>query len=395
MIYSIIQTISVFLIPLLIIKYHRFVLTKLFGTIGMAYLLGILVSFIVYLLNHLGLNIVPNADIGQIGGYLAISIAIPLLLFSSNLKEVKKLSKTVLVSFLSVIVSVVIVTSITFYVYARTINHGGELSAMAVGLYTGGTPNLNALAAIFHLSVEEIGIANFSDMIIGAVFYVFLLVLSQPLLKRILKKSSKRIYLTEASNVENTEAIQFNEFKHSSRLYKTVLIAFAIVVISALSGFVLWMILGSKDGTLLDILVPTLMIGVTVLGIAASFNTKIRETKGTNVIGQYMILVFSFAIASSIDLNQLSSSFGQVLLLYSIITIGTFALHTLFAYFLKIDADCTIVTATAGIYGPAFVPAVTNQLKNDSLTVPGLICGSVGYALGTFLGILLGLLFIL
>ena len=54
-----------------------------------------------------------------------------------------------------------------------------------------------------------------------------------------------------------------------------------------------------------------------------------------------------------------------------------------------------IVCATAVIYGPSFVPAITKQLKNDSLTAPGLIVGSIGYAIGTFIGLLLGLLYAL
>ena len=41
---------------------------------------------------------------------------------------------------------------------------------------------------------------------------------------------------------------------------------------------------------------------------------------------------------------------------------------------------------TAGLYGPAFIPAVTKQLRCDALTAPGLICGALGYAVGTFLG---------
>ena len=51
-----------------------------------------------------------------------------------------------------------------------------------------------------------------------------------------------------------------------------------------------------------------------------------------------------------------------------------------------VGADCAIVTMTAGLYGPAFIPAVTKQLRCDALTAPGLICGALGYAVGTFLG---------
>ena len=98
MIFSIIQLLSIFIVPILIIKYHNFVITKWLGTIGTAYFLGIVVALLIFVLQLAGLNIVPNSDIGEIGSHLAIGIAIPLLLFSANLKEAKKLSKMVLLS---------------------------------------------------------------------------------------------------------------------------------------------------------------------------------------------------------------------------------------------------------------------------------------------------------
>ncbi len=112
-------------------------------------------------------------------------------------------------------------------------------------------------------------------------------------------------------------------------------------------------------------------------------------------MGQYFILVFSFAFASSLDFTKMEGIFGDTVVLFGIITIGVLILHTIISKFLKADVDVTIVTLTAGLYGPAFVPAITKQIKNDDLTVPGLITGSIGYAVGTFLGILLGLLFLL
>ncbi len=138
-----------------------------------------------------------------------------------------------------------------------------------------------------------------------------------------------------------------------------------------------------------------MMVSVTVLGIIFSFNNKIRKTKGMNTLGQYFILVFSFALASSLDFTRLEGIFGEIIILFGIITVGVFVLHIIISKFMDIDVDCTIVTLTAGVYGPAFVPAITKQIKNDALTVPGLIVGSIGYAVGTFLGAGLGFLFLL
>lgn len=395
MLFNIIMLVLIFIVPILIIKHDDFVITKWIGTIGSAYLFGIILAIIIFIVGELGVDIMPNSDTGEISGILAISIAIPLLLFSANLIEAKKLSKTVLKSFSSLVISAIIVTSLTFFIYGKTIGFGAELSGMAIGLYTGGTPNLNAIGNIFSLDSTTIGVANLSDMIIGAIFYLFLLILSKPLLSKILVKSNEESYISDDSIILNNKDLENNEFQFSKELRRRFLLAFGITIIGALLGIIVWIILGAEDGRMNDFLVPIMMVSVTVLGIAFSFNNKVRKTKGMNTLGQYFILVFSFALASSLDFTKLENLFGEIIILFGIITVGVFVLHIIISKFMKIDVDCTIVTLTAGVYGPAFVPAITKQIKNDALTVPGLIVGSIGYAIGTFLGTVLGLLFLL
>jgi uncharacterized membrane protein len=155
MIFSIIQVVAIFLIPAVIIKFHDFKLTKLIGTIGMAYLLGIIEALVIFGLQKAGVEIAVNKDIGEIGSHLAISIAIPLLLFCANLQETKKLSKTVLLSFTLLTASVIIVCSLVYYLYAVNLENGYIYAAMASGLYTGGTPNLNAIGRIFGLDITS------------------------------------------------------------------------------------------------------------------------------------------------------------------------------------------------------------------------------------------------
>lgn len=394
MIYSLVQLVVIFLVPVLIIRGSNFRLTRIFGTIGTAYLAGIAVALVVFALRKLGVEVVVNADIGEIGSHAAIGVGIPLLLFSANLLEARKLSRTVLLSFASLLVSALVVAAVAFYTIGRTMEHGAILAAMSVGVYTGGTPNLNAIANIFGLDATTLGLANLSDMIVGALFYVFLLVGAKPLAAKLLKPSASVAYMHAPSAIKNAEDIDLKRFKPTKRLFAVILIAFAMTAVSAGAGILVWVLLGAVQGRMTDYVVPAMMLGVTVLGILGSFNRKIRKTEGTNVVGHYLILVFSFALASSLDLTKVSAGFGMNILFYGVITVGIFFVHLLFSRLLGIDADCAIVTATAGIYGPAFIPAVTKQIKNDALTVPGLICGSIGYAVGTFLGVLMGLLFL-
>ena len=120
--------------------------------------------------------------------------------------------------------------------------------------------------------------------------------------------------------------------------------------------------------------------------LALSFVKSVREVRENAAAGHYLILVFSFALASSLDLTTLRGGLLHTAALLGAVTVCSFFLHALLCRVFRIDADCAIVTMTAGLYGPAFIPAVTKQLRNDELTAPGLICGALGYAVGTLLG---------
>lgn len=388
MLITIIQIILIICVPLLIINFRNNKLTKLIGSIGMAYLLGIIFSLVIYLLNLTHLEIAVNKDIGEIVSHVAIGISIPLLLFSSNLKSMRKLSKKLMISFFSVVCSVIIVSVSVFFIYSRNIEYGAELSAMAVGLYTGGTSNLNAIGSILGVDSNVIAFSNLSDMIIGAIFYIFLLLACKPIFKHFLKKNCDESYTKEKIEAVNYDDIseKINILKNK-KLWLNILYAFLMAAFGAVIGLVVWLISGAKEGRMIDNLVPFMMITVTICGIIASFNKKISEVKGNNLIGQYLILVFSFSLACSMDFNELSANFLNILIVFVTITIGSFIINLIFSKIFKVDVDCMMVMITAGLYGPAFVPAITNQIDNDELTAPGLVCGSIGYAIGTFLGV--------
>lgn len=382
-------------IPYVLIRWKKKKLIRLVGPIGMAYVLGLAVSILVFVLQNAGLTVQIDTSIGESLSFVAIAVAIPLLLFSANLAEARKLSKMVLSSFASLILAVSIASAVGFALIGRSLPFGAELSGMAVGLYTGGTPNFNAIANIFGLDATTRGIANLADIITGAVFYFFILLAAKPILSKFLLPSRTSRYVVAGATQINVDDLEPETFRFTKALWRNVLLALVIAVLSAGAGLLIWILGGAVQGRMNDSLIPALMIGGTILGIAGSFIRKVRNTQGTNVVGHYLILLFSYALASSLDLSRIEGNLGGAMLLLGFITVLGFSLHALFSKWLNVDVDCAIVTMTAGIYSPAFVPAITAQLKNDALTIPGLILGSIGYAVGTFLGYLLGLLFLM
>ena len=70
---------------------------------------------------------------------------------------------------------------------------------------------------------------------------------------------------------------------------------------------------------------------------------------------------------------------------------STIILHYTLCALFRIDTDTAIITSVAGIYGPAFVGPVAKALNNKEIIISGITTGLIGYAIGNYLGIALGL----
>jgi len=68
---------------------------------------------------------------------------------------------------------------------------------------------------------------------------------------------------------------------------------------------------------------------------------------------------------------------------------GSLILHLILAKIFRIDADNFLITATAFIFSPPFVPLVANALKNKDVIVTGITGGIIGYILGNYFGVAL------
>ena len=243
MIVTVLQLIAVFAVPLLILRQREKGLVRTFGTIAMAYFWGIVLSLAVFLCRKLGLDIRLNADVGQIGSYVCIGLAIPLLMFGANLADVRRLAKPVLTSFALLIVSVSGVVLLFGRTLGASFPWGKELAAMAAGMYTGGSPNFNAVGVILGVPGDTIAIGNLSDMIVGTVFYIFILTLAKPLCAKVLDRHAKQgAYMRENGGAENVDALEWNGFHRG--IVRNLALSLACVLVGAVIGFAIWKVKG-------------------------------------------------------------------------------------------------------------------------------------------------------
>jgi uncharacterized membrane protein len=351
------------------------------GSIVICYIVGLFVG-------NIGI-LPPNLEgMNDILTSVTIPLAIPLLLFSEDIRKWVKLARMTFISLLLGILSVTIMVVIGFFIFRTHIPDCWKISGMLIGVYTGGTPNLAALATMLDVDNETYILTNTADLIVGAVVLLFLLTFAQ----RFFLLFMRPFKSPEGVEFQNHTAEMVNEFESyegifSKPIFLRLLKGFGLTVLISAVGGGLSMLFPKNNQTVIAILI------ITTLGIVASTFPAINRIKKTFQLGMYFILVFSLVVASTADLSKMfnkeNSEFLVSIFMYILIAVpGALLLHGIISWMFKIDVDNFIITSVALSMSPPFVPVVAAALKNKMIVLSGIIIGIIGYAIGNYLGVL-------
>lgn len=377
--------IVMFLLPaLFVFLSNRVAFFRKIGVITLCYATGFLISVI---------PIGFDKDLTQTVASVLVALAIPLILFGFDITEVKSLAKKTVIAFALMILSVMAVSSVAAVVAnSAGMEESSALAGMATGLYIGGTPNMFAVGAALLNDVSRINLVNVADSLVGGVYILLVFSVVAKLYRRLL-----------GGNAAESQAVSVGEpaapdpeydYRSIPRDRKSILRLVGVILLAVASlgiGVALELLInGSLDGSLF------IIVTVSVLGIAVSFIRPVREVKGSYQIGQYLILVFSLGLGMSIDWNRMVSALLPTLLFFFCAQMGCILVHLLLCKLFRVDGGTALITSIAGVYGPPFIAPTANAYGDRSLIVPGVICGTLGLAVGNLLGIGLGnLLFLI
>ncbi len=315
---------------------------------------------------------------------IIIPIAIPLLVFSLDIRKWLKLAKGALLSLILAMVSLLATVFAGFYLFADSITESWKVAGMLVGLYTGGTPNLAAIGTALNVSPNIFILTHTYDFIVGSVTLIFLMTVAQHLFHtflpkfRVIHKAENAMQLVQEENdIENYD----NLFKRKT--LPEILKALGVSILIFAIGGGLSLLVEKPNDTIVAILV------ITTLGLLASMIKPINSLKNSFQLGMYLIIVFSLVVSSMANLsNMFQIDFLQLFLYVLLVVFGSMVIHVGLSRIFKVDADTTIIAITALTYSPPFVPVVASALKNKDLIITGLTIGILGYAFGTYLGVI-------
>jgi uncharacterized membrane protein len=406
-----------FTFPLIIIYMcKRWSVLKKLGTIVLAYGFGLIIGSIgilpqgsdAYRLALQGKAALPETELqallasGTISQYdsyvnsiastqdllvsIIVPLAFPLLLFSLNIKRWLRFAKEGFISMILALISVVAIVSSGYFIFKNVVPDSWKVAGMLVGVYTGGTPNLVSLKVALGVDPNLFVMTSTYDMIVGAITIIFFITLGPKIFRAILPPF-KHHGDTKVTDALIEEAESFEDFSGMfiKKRFFPLLKALGLALLIFIASFGISLLLPKVSQMVVVIL------SITTLAILASLIDSVNKIEKSFQLGMYFILVFSFTVATMADLRVIFSI--GFLGLFAYITyayFGTLLLHLLLSKIFRVNADDFLITTTAFVFSPPFVPVVAGALKNKDVIITGITVGIIGYVIGNYLGVGLG-----
>ena len=315
---------------------------------------------------------------------IMIPLALPMLLFEVNIRNWSKMAGKAFLSMLAAVFGLVIVVFVGYSLFKDSVPEAEKVSGMLAGVYTGGTPNLASIKTALGVPEDMYIAINTVDMLISAVYLLFLLSYAKPLLSKILPSyKPKQEQQLDKNNTLAQEELKLALIPWLKKVkFKHILAAFGVTLLCAGGGAGLGFLVKNPAYQM-----AVIILSITTLGIIAANFKPVKKIQGSFDTGMYLILIFSVAVASMADFKDISSTLFPLIALLTFVIFGSMLLHLLFCKLLKIDTDTAMVTSVALVCSPPFVPVVCGAIKNREVMISGITVGVVGYALGNYLGI--------
>ena len=323
------------------------------------------------------LKLIPSAS-NSIGLYNVIfkyvaPISIFYLLLNVNLNSIKKAGLPMISLFIIGSLATTFGILLSWILLSPETVLGNDakiIAGMLTGTYTGGSVNFNAVALEYGFQKKGILYAGTIavDNVVTALWILVTLILPM-LLSRIWKSKI-------GVNKINSDKVKFSDKG---------------INITSLA----WLtFLGITSFYLSEILVeyfpriPSILI-LTTIGIGLAQTKFVSNLNGSHDLGLYLVYLFLAVIGAYCEIGAVYQlkEIGITLLLFSSLAVLIHGILTvLFGGLLYRDWQMIAIVSQANVGGGASAIALAETFERNELILPAILVGTLGNALGTYLG---------
>lgn len=324
------------------------------------------------------LNLIPSASnsidlYSGIFTYLA-PISIFYLLLQVNLTSLKKAGTPMIILFLIGSLATTLGILVSWYIVSPQNVLGADASIIAgmlTGTYTGGSVNFNAVALEYNFQEKGILYAGTIavDNVVTTIWIVITLAL--PVMLRSFWKDKKVSVKAQKISAENMDQLDMRSF-----MWLAFLGIGAFYVSDLISQYFPQ--------------IPSILV-LSTLGIVMAQTRFISSLNGSHTLGLYLVYIFLAVIgayceiSSVIELKQV----GITLLIFTSLAV---LLHGVFSILIGglvyRDWEMIAIASQANVGGGTTAMALAETFNRKELILPAILVGTLGNAIGTYLGFL-------
>ncbi|MDT0540318.1 DUF819 family protein [Croceitalea sp. P059] len=314
-------------------------------------------------------NSIPLYDV--IFGYLA-PISIFYLLLGANLKSIKKAGAPMIGLFLIGSLATVLGILASWYLISpqNVLGDDGKiLAGMLTGTYTGGSVNFNSVALAYDFQKKGTLYAGAIavDNVVTAIWVVITIAFPVILRKRFKDKKLSTENRTNELNKESSMDLN----------------SFAWLIFIGLSSFLV--------SEFVSIWLPSIpsIITLSTIGIVLAQTPFISKLNGSHELGLYLVYLFLAVIGAYCEVGAVVAlkEVGLTLLLFTSIAVLIHGLLIIILGGLLFkDWDMISIASQANVGGGTSAIALAETFNRKELILPAILVGTLGNALGTYLG---------
>jgi uncharacterized membrane protein len=326
-----------------------------------------------------------------------VPLAVPLLLFRANLREIFRAGWKLLVAFHLAALGTLLGTGLAVWLLHDRL--GPTDTAHAAGLmaasYIGGGVNMLAVKASYNVPGNLFSPLVVADNFVMAFFFIVILSIGA---SRWFRARYPHPHTREAdpAKAENLAA-QHWQRKGISLLdvARSFALAFAVLAVASGLGRLPKSALGdtSQAGVGMQMLVVlctnrfVLLTGVSLL--CATLGARwLAKLNGPEEFGAYLLMLFLFTLGLPADLLAVLRQAPLLFLFCAIIAVMNVAFTLVAGRLLRLNLEELLLAMNATLGGPPTAAAMAISAGWPRLVLPGLLIGLWGYVIGTPIGVM-------
>jgi uncharacterized membrane protein len=327
-----------------------------------------------------------------------VPLAIPLLLFQSNILKIWNESGRLLLIFLISSIGTVVGAIVGFFLLKDFIPELYKVVAMMTGSYIGGSVNLAALSARFETPGELVSATVVADNLMMALYFLVLMVIPTLAFFRKRFRAPHQELVEQSSDEENKN--------QAASYWKGKEISLQDIGLAVGSAFVL-VAVSFKLAELFDKLIPTgdhfiltalngifgdkyLMLTTITLLSVTFFSRFFEKIRGAQEIGTYLIYIFFVVIGVPASIPVIIQNAPLLFVLVFVMVALNMFISFFFGKIFKFNLEEIILASNANIGGPTTAAAMAISKGWSKLVAPVLIVGTLGYVIGNYIGAAIG-----